>query len=81
MQKKQQLTENKNILNIKMSVKGGPVFTFSLPRGGFAPCSPVSYATGSTVVQGPMKHSSLFYIVSTYGKPVTAYCIKFLKAL
>jgi len=26
--------------NIKMSTKGGPVFTFSLPGGGLPPCLP-----------------------------------------
>jgi len=32
--------------NIKMSSKGGPVFTFGFPGGAPRPLSPVSYATG-----------------------------------
>ena len=34
------------MLNIKMSTKGSPVFTFSLPEGRLAPAPPpVNYAT------------------------------------
>ena len=33
-------TANSIILNIKMSTKGGPVFTFSLPGGRLAPSFP-----------------------------------------
>jgi len=35
------------MLNIKMSAKGGPVFTFSLPGGQLVFLLPVRYATVS----------------------------------
>jgi len=47
--KKQQPSENQRILKPKYKQSGGPVFTFSLPRGRFAPLPPVSYATASRV--------------------------------
>ena len=34
--RKTQKTNNQRMLNIKMSTKGGPVFTFSLPGGRLA---------------------------------------------
>jgi len=34
----------KIIPNIKVSYKGGPIFTFSLPGGAVGPLPPVSYA-------------------------------------
>jgi len=43
-QKKHNLRKTKRILNIKMTGKGGPVFTFSLAGGWLAPCPCVSYA-------------------------------------
>jgi len=36
--------KNKEIINIKISAKGVPVFTFSLPWGAPHPLSPVSKA-------------------------------------
>jgi len=39
------LPKTKRILNIKMSAKGSPVSTFSLPGGRFTPLPHVSYAT------------------------------------
>jgi len=38
--KKQHLLKTTRILNIKMSAKGGAVFTFSLPGGGSPQCPP-----------------------------------------
>jgi len=44
--KNNNVLKTKIILNIKMSVKGGPVFTFGLPGlGGSPPCPHVSYTT------------------------------------
>jgi len=37
-QKGNNLLKTQIILNIKISDKGGPVFTFSLPGGRLAPC-------------------------------------------
>ena len=39
------LLKTKGILNIKMSAKGGPVFTFSLPGKAARSFAPVSYTT------------------------------------
>jgi len=41
------------ILNIKMSIRVGPVFTFSLPEGRIAPLAPVSYATCNNTTMLP----------------------------
>jgi len=53
-QKEHNLRKTKRILNMKMTGKGGPVFTFSLPGGWLAPCPCVSYATdpGSVTKKG-----------------------------
>jgi len=37
---KKQLLQTKSILNIEMSAKGGPVFTFSLPEAQLVPLIP-----------------------------------------
>jgi len=44
--KSNNLLKTKRILNIKMSTKRGPVFTFSLPGVRLAHLTAVSYVTG-----------------------------------
>jgi len=47
--KNDNLLKTKTILNIIMSAKGGPVFTFSLPRRAARPLAlPISYAIVAT---------------------------------
>jgi len=42
---KNNLLKTKRRMNIKMSAKEGPVFTFGLPRGAARPMPPVCYTT------------------------------------
>jgi len=44
-QKNINLLKTERTLNIEMSAKLGPIFTFSLPGGRLASLPPVSYAT------------------------------------
>jgi len=48
-QKHSNQLKTKRIINIKISAKGVPVFTFSLPGGRLAPFPRVSYATASSL--------------------------------
>jgi len=47
--KNNNLLKIKRILNTKISAKGVPVFTFTLPGGRLAPLPPASYATVENV--------------------------------
>jgi len=47
--KNNNLLKIKRILNTKISAKGVPVFTFTLPGGRLAPLPPASHATVENV--------------------------------
>jgi len=60
--KNNNLLKTKRMLNIKMSAKGGAVFTFSLPGGEARSPAPVSYATAYHENALPAIHIKILYL-------------------